>query len=120
MGTAIKFDRAPAALVDEAVASMQTLNRAAAEALATLPVDVVHACTDITGFGLAGHASEMAAASDVTVVLNADRIPAFAGVLGLVTANQSGGMTSNLEHFGSRVQVELSDTAALDPNRPTP
>jgi selenide, water dikinase len=115
VGTAIKFDRAPAALVDEAVASMQTLNRAAAEALATLPGDVVHACTDITGFGLAGHASEMAVASDVTVVLNADRIPVFAGVLGLVAANQSGGMTSNFEHFGSRVQVELSDAASLRP-----
>ena len=111
VGTAIKFDRAPSALVDEAVASMQTLNREAAEALATLPTDAVHACTDITGFGLAGHASEMAAASDVTLVLNADRIPAFAGILGLVSANRSGGLASNLEHFSSRVQVELSDTA---------
>jgi selenide, water dikinase len=112
VGTAIKYDRAPAALVDEAVASMQTLNREAAEALATLPGDAVHACTDVTGFGLAGHASELAAASDVTVVLNADRIPVFAGVLGLVTANQSGGLTSNLEHFGRRVHIELSDPPA--------
>ncbi|PYR02997.1 MAG: selenide, water dikinase SelD, partial [Acidobacteria bacterium] len=58
VGTAIKFDRAPAALVDEAVASMRTLNRAACEALKALPAGAVHACTDITGFGLAGHASE--------------------------------------------------------------
>ena len=41
---------------------MRTLNRAAAEALATVDV---HACTDVTGFGLLGHASEMARASDV-------------------------------------------------------
>ena len=46
---------------------MRTLNRAAAEALQALPAGAVHACTDVTGFGLIGHASEMAAASGVTV-----------------------------------------------------
>ena len=40
----------------QAVESMRTLNRAAAEALQPLPAGAVHACTDITGFGLAGHA----------------------------------------------------------------
>ena len=105
VGTAIKFDRAPAALVDEAVASMRTLNRAACEALRALPAGVVHACTDITGFGLAGHASEMASASGVTLVLEAEQIPAFRGVFDLLATNQSGGLTSNLEHFGSRVQL---------------
>ncbi len=90
VGTAIKFDRAPASLVDEAVASMRTLNRAACEALRALPAGVVHACTDITGFGLAGHASEMASASGVTLVLEAEQIPAFHGVFDLLATNQSG------------------------------
>ena len=57
-------------MVEAAVASMRTLNRAAAEALAS--VDGVHACTDITGFGLIGHATEMAAASEVTLDIRAD------------------------------------------------
>src|SRR6202171_3669013 len=61
-GTAIKFDRIPPALADAAIRSMVTLNRAAAEALQALPIGAVHACTDVTGFGLIGHASEMALA----------------------------------------------------------
>jgi selenide, water dikinase len=105
VGTAIKFDRAPAALVEEAVASMRTLNRAASEALSALPAGAVHAVTDITGFGLAGHASEMASASGVTLVFEAEQIPVFRGVFDLLATNQSGGLTTNLEHFGSRVQL---------------
>src|SRR5437667_4153552 len=63
----IKFDRAPHALVEQAIQSMRTLNRAGSEALRTLPAAAVHACTDITGFGLAGLATEMARASGVTL-----------------------------------------------------
>ena len=75
VGTAIKFDRVDAALADEAVRSMRTLNRAAAEALRTLPAGAVHACTDITGFGLIGHATEMARASGVTLTIDAGTRP---------------------------------------------
>ena len=71
VGTAIKAGRAPEAVVQAAVRSMTTLNRAAAEAMRALPAGHVHACTDITGFGLVGHASEMAAASHVTLRINA-------------------------------------------------
>src|SRR5438093_4339420 len=45
VGTAIKFDRAPQAIADEAVRSMRTLNRAASEALQDMPTGAVHACT---------------------------------------------------------------------------
>ena len=114
VGTAIKFDRAPAALVDEAVASMRTLNRAAAEALGALPAGAVHACTDITGFGLAGHASEMATASGVTLIIEAARIPVFSGVLDLVAGNTSGGLASNTEHFSHRIRVEHAGSGAVD------
>src|SRR5437763_5552553 len=55
-GTAIKFDRVPAGRAAAAIQSMRTLNRAAADALRALRVDAVHACTDVTGFGLIGHA----------------------------------------------------------------
>jgi selenide,water dikinase len=118
VATAIKFDRATAPLVDAAVASMRTLNRRAAEALAAVPGGSVHACTDVTGFGLAGHASELAAASGVTLVLDADRIPVFPGVLDLVADNQSGGLTTNVEHFGGRVRIQLSGAAG--PHHPSP
>src|SRR5206468_251213 len=63
VGTAIKFDRVSGPRVDEAVRSMRTLNRAAAEALHAFDASIVHACTDVTGFGLIGHATEMAVAS---------------------------------------------------------
>src|SRR5437016_12986819 len=69
VGTAIKFDRAAPALADEAIRSMRTLNRAAADVLRSLPRGAAHACTDITGFGLIGHGTEMAAASRVPLLI---------------------------------------------------
>jgi selenide,water dikinase len=105
VGTAIKFDRISPALQDEAVASMRTLNRAAAEALQGLPAGAIHACTDITGFGLAGHASEMAAASVVTIVIEAGTLPLFHDVLAIAALNRSGGMASNQEHFGPELDI---------------
>ena len=84
---------------------MRTLNRAAAEALQALPAGMVHACTDVTGFGLIGHASEMARASGVTLTIEAGRVPLFDGVLAIARQNQSGGMGSNQEHFSAGVKV---------------
>jgi Selenophosphate synthase len=57
---------------------MLTLNRAAAEAMAGLDV---HACTDITGFGLLGHAREMAIASRVTLEIEASLVKLLPGSL---------------------------------------
>jgi selenide,water dikinase len=105
VGTAIKFDRIGAALADQAIASMRTLNRAAAEALQPLPPGAVHACTDITGFGLIGHASGMAAASGVTLVIHAGKVPVFEGVLSIASRNRSGGMESNQDHFSGFVRT---------------
>lgn len=108
VGTAIKFDRAPASVADEAVASMRALNRAAAEALDALPPGAVHACTDVTGFGLIGHSTELATASGVTVVIDAASVPLFDGVVALVRDNRSGGLTSNEKHFGDGVQADAT------------
>ncbi len=103
IGTAIKFNRASPGLVDAAVASMRALNRTAAEALAA--IDGVHSCTDITGFGLIGHATEMAAASRVTLGIRAADVPVFSGVLDLVRKNHSGGMANNRDHFEGGVDM---------------
>jgi selenide,water dikinase len=110
VGTAIKFGRAPQDVIDHAVAQMRTLNKAAADAIAN--VEDVHACTDITGFGLAGHASEMAAASHVTIEFDASALPIIPGVLAMTAENKSGGMTTNREHFGPGVEFSRDVTDA--------
>ena len=113
VGTAIKFDRVPAAVADQAVRSMRTLNRAASEALQGMPPGVVHACTDVTGFGLVGHAAEVAMASNVALVVEAAHVPRFEGVLPLVAQNRSAGLASNRDYFGEMTETESSVTVEL-------
>jgi selenide, water dikinase len=103
VATAVKNRRAPGPLVAQAIETMRTLNKAAAEALGAL--GGVHACTDITGFGLIGHASEVANASGVTLTIEAAQVPLLEGVMPLVRRNRNGGMDSNHEYFGSGVKV---------------
>jgi selenide,water dikinase len=97
-------------LVAAAVASMVKLNRGASEALQSLPSGAVHACTDVTGFGLAGHACEVAAASGVTLEIDAAAIPVIEGVATLVPGNIPGGGRTNAAHFGPDIQV-VGETA---------
>ncbi len=104
VATALKFERAPKAAVDAAIESMMTLNRAAAAVLERAG-PVVHACTDITGFGLIGHASEMAAASGCSIEIESSRVPLLEGVRDLVRGNIPGGGRTNREHFGAGVVV---------------
>jgi selenide, water dikinase len=105
IGTAIKFGRAPADVVAKAIGSMRSLNKAPAEALQDLEV---HACTDITGFGLLGHACELAAASGVSLVIDAEAVPLIDGVLPLVAGNKSAGLISNRSHFTGRISAASS------------
>jgi selenide,water dikinase len=104
VGTAIKNRRVPEDVLEFAVASMRTLNKTAAEALAAVPG--VHACTDITGFGLLGHGSEMASASRVTLFLEAAEVPVLRGVLEIAHRNRSGGLVTNRKHFGAGVDIQ--------------
>ena len=85
--TAMRAEMFPAG-VAAAAASMATLNRQAADAGKNYPV---HACTDITGFGLLGHAYEMAAASKVDLAIESGKVPlltdaAEAAQMGLIPA----------------------------------
>jgi selenide, water dikinase len=114
VGTAIKHARAPHALIEEAAASMRTLNRAAAEALSSVPAGSVHACTDITGFGLVGHGTEMARASGVTLELSWTFLPVFSAAIDLAPHNRSGGQDSNEQYFGAWV----AETSKSDDLRP--
>ena len=111
VGTAIKFGRATDDLIDRAVAQMRMLNKAAADVITKY--DNVHACTDITGFGLAGHASEMAAGSNVTIEIDASALPIIPGVLEIASKNQSGGMKTNKDHFMSGVEFRREVSSDL-------
>ena len=75
--TAIKGGLCTDAQKAEVYMHMATLNARAGEAVAA--ADNVHACTDVTGFGLLGHSYEMAAGSDVTIVLEGSRLPLMGG-----------------------------------------
>ena len=102
VGTAIKFGRASDDLINRAATQMRALNKTAAEAIVN--ADGVHACTDITGFGFAGHASEMAAGSGVTIEIDSKSLPVIPGVMEIASANRSGGMKTNEEHFGPGIE----------------
>lgn len=78
--TAFKAQKCPADVIASASQSMAMLNAAASAAAQAVNA---HAATDITGFGLAGHASEMAQASHVTVALQVSDLPLLAGAKAL-------------------------------------
>jgi selenide,water dikinase len=114
ISTAIKRGTAKQAWIDAAVASMTTLNKAAAEVITAYvgtaalgrPAErssaandsPVHSMTDITGFGLVGHAREMALASHVGMKIHAKRVPLLDGAVECVRAgNIPGGLKANRE-----------------------
>jgi len=93
--TAIKREVAIGALQDEVTQLMAGLNRAAGEVLAAS--GVVHALTDVTGFGLLGHLWEMAEGSGVAMRLQSDQVPVLPGVADLARADVvPGGSKANL------------------------
>jgi len=108
LGTALVLGGAKRGLAGaaEAVRSMRTLNRDAADVLRRFAPNAV---TDVTGFGLAGHAHEMASRSGVRIVLEADRLPALAGALDAARAGVSTAGTRNNREFA---RVEADGVAA--------
>jgi selenide,water dikinase len=81
ISTAIKAEMIDEAVATEAIRSMAALNDRAAEVMMDFHV---HACTDVTGFGLLGHMCEMVQGTDVGVVLRHTAVPVFPGVKGLI------------------------------------
>ena len=98
IGTALKRGIARDEHVAEAVRSMLTLNRRACEEM--LRFDV-HGCTDVTGFGLIGHAREMAIASQVTIEIEVDRVGLLPGALEYARLGAIPGGLKNNREFAS-------------------
>jgi selenide, water dikinase len=90
--TARRSDRIEEPALREAIASMLTLNRGAADAIGGL---AVHAMTDVTGYGLLGHLREMLVPTESGAELDASAIPLFAGALELARAGVAPGGTRN-------------------------
>jgi selenide,water dikinase len=97
ISTAIKKGAARSTWIDAAVRSMTTLNKAAAEVIVGGSW-AVHSMTDVTGFGLIGHAREMALASNVGLRFFSSRIPILEGALECVRSGFiPGGLKANRE-----------------------
>jgi selenide,water dikinase len=102
--TAIKRGIATPELEQSVVELMSRLNRAAGEVFASGRFPV-HALTDVTGFGLLGHLTEMALGAKVRARLFLEQVPILAGVPALAEQGVvPGGTIANLQHFGSHVR----------------
>lgn len=103
IATALKRGIADPAHVQAAVDSMLTLNKAAS---AMMALNNVHACTDVTGFGLIGHVREMAFASGLTYEIEVDRVRFLPGALEYARQGAiPGGLKNNREFASCQVQA---------------
>jgi selenide,water dikinase len=109
--TALKQGRAQDSWVDAAVLSMTRLNRAAAEIAAGFDV---HSMTDVTGFGLMGHAREMAIGTGVQLIIDARNVPLLEGAAAAVESGCiPAGLIANRE-FAECI-VAADDAASVHP-----
>jgi len=109
--SAFREGAAPAEIVKAATDSMQRLNRYAAEKIIALAGSAqVHACTDVTGFGLAVHASEMAGEKH-TLLIDSNSLPILCGALGFAENRYiTGGGHRNRNYMKGK-----ADVSALSP-----
>lgn len=113
---AVRDGRAPDGALDAAVAAMTELNEQAADVLRPF---TPHAVTDVTGFGLLGHAHETAERSGVHISLEAELLPALPAALELAEAGvRTGGDRRNRDFAGDHVRSTASEAVealAYDP-----
>ncbi|NQW03916.1 MAG: selenide, water dikinase SelD [Acidobacteria bacterium] len=111
---ATRFERSTPEQLASAITSMVSMNNEAARIARALPAGSIGACTDITGFGLSGHATEVAAASQTTLVFNTNHLPLLTGAAELAAENLPCGGRSNLKHFDrTRVETTVRPELAL-------
>ncbi len=107
--TAAKFDEATPDTLRAACLSMATLNAGAANAMRHVgigPDNPIHACTDITGFGLLGHLFQLARASHIGLELDSRTLPALPDIEALVAAkNVTRGDRDNRDYLGEHLLV---------------
>ena len=107
--TALKQGRSQQEWVDEAIVSMTTLNKAAAEVITRAEFDV-HAATDITGFGLMGHARELGCGSNLELRIDTAAIRVINGALEAIRLGCiPGGLLANREFAECIVNVRSSN-----------
>jgi len=101
--TAIKRGKAKSEHIEAAVASMVQLNRTTAEIALKFRT---HAMTDITGFGLLGHATEVARASQLSIKIDHTTLPLLPGALAYSREGFcAGGLTSNEQFFSKHAEI---------------
>ena len=112
IATALKRGIAQDADVQTSIDSMLTLNRAACEAMIAFDV---HGCTDVTGFGLIGHAREMALGSRVTIEIDAASVPLLPGALEYSRQGAlAGGLKNNREYASGAVEKTREISVELE------
>lgn len=110
ISTALKQGQAQESWVAAAIASMTQLNRDSAEAWHAIELEFdeghpIHAVTDVTGFGLLGHAREMAVGSKVSMRIDHERLPYLPGAIDAARAGfVSGGLKNNREFLEGCVE----------------
>jgi selenide,water dikinase len=104
INTAIKAGLVSDSLIEKVTKSMATLNRTASELMQEVGV---HACTDITGFGLLGHAAQLASGSQVSLQLYAELVPYFPEVTGFSQQGLCpGGLFRNKDYYNDKIRFE--------------
>jgi len=103
INTAVKFGKASDAAVSAAIKAMTTSAARASKLMVELGA---HACTDVTGFGLLGHAYEMAKASNATLEIDAVNVPLLPDVIELIDQGMlTRGDKNNREYVSDTVKL---------------
>jgi selenide,water dikinase len=111
ISTGVKFAKASDAARDAALEAMTTSARKASEAMIEAGAN---ACTDITGFGLLGHAYEMAKASGVTMTIESERVPLLPDVIDLIRQKMlTRGDRNNRQYVGETVRISERVTGEM-------
>jgi len=109
ISTALKGKAVDQGLVDKCIEVMTSLNKRASELMKAIDI---HACTDITGFGLLGHVCEMIEGSDVGMVIDSSAVPYFHEVKELVEM----GMVAGGLHRNKKFRMHMVDAAPHVPD----
>ena len=112
ISTAVKAGKADAQAIKSVIDSMDSLNRSASELMVALGVN---ACTDITGFGLFGHAAEMIENSEVGMVIDSSAVPFFPGAKKLAEEGMiPGGLNRNRDFRKNMVDIDTNTPKFLE------